>query len=180
MYAYPEDEPIHSEEFFRLIWFSTNTSIVGPDGLSSILIKLGPSFLLDLMSAIVQKSFATDTVPDLRKSATGGPIPKHKTLRILSKEFQSIAIPSSALKLIEPILYSCLSPDLTILNDCFPFAHKKNRCTLNAVVSLRYSVCKGLSICLKSVRCIFLDYSFLSGSVPLHKHESFSCSASIL
>ena len=132
----------------------------------------------------MNKSVHDCLIPNAWRPVTVVPIPKKSTSNALTKRFRPIAITSSALKLAERAILSRLRTYLTVPHDSLQFAYKTNRSTLDAVSSVVHFISKSLDQSVKSVRCIFLDYSSAFDSVPrfslLKKLESFGCPISIL
>ena len=182
--GYSEVQPFSSEEIFRLLRTSKSKSSAGPDGLSPALLKYGAGPLTEVMKSIINESVNVCSIPNVWRPVTVVPIPKTSTCNILSKRFRPIAITSSALKLAERAILSRLRACINVPHDPFQFAYKTNRSTLDAVSSVVHFVAKSLDQSMKSVRCIFLDYSSAFDSVPrcslLHKLESFGCPTHIL
>ena len=182
--GFSEMQPFSTEEVFRLLRTSKPKSSAGPDGLSPALLKYGAGPLTEVMTSIVNESARVCYIPNVWRPATVVPIPKKSTSNILSKRFRPIAITSSALKIAERAILSRLRASIMIPDDPFQFAYKAKRSTLDAVSCVVHFVTKSLDQSMKSVRCIFLDYSSAFDSVPrfslLHKLESFGCPMHIL
>ena len=179
-----EVDEFNNEDIYKLLRSSKTSSAAGPDGLSPDLLKYGAGPLTEAMTFIVNKSMSTCTIPDCWRPVTVIPLPKNTKSNVLSKRYRPIALTSSALKLTEKAILSRLQSHMYVPPDPFQFAYKANRSTLDAVSSLIHFISKSLNNSVKSVRCVFLDYSSAFDSVPrsqlLSKLQSFNCPRQLL
>ena len=176
--------PFSNEEIFKLLRSFKPSSSAGPDGLSPAFLKFGAASLTSMMTSLINESLSSQMIPDSWRPVTIIPIPKASSSTVLAKRFRPIALTSVVLKLTEKAILSRLQSLVTLPHDPLQFAYKPNRSTLDAVSTLVHYISKSLNSSVKSVRCVFLDYSSAFDSVSrsslLFKLESFGTPRQLL
>ena len=112
-----------------------NTMSSGPDGIPNRLLKCVKSYILEPLTAIINKSILTGRFPAIWKESKVVPVPKGGC-KLSVNNYRPIALTSTLGKVLEAVVYNQFHPHLETLLPENMFGFRRSKGTQEAVVNI--------------------------------------------
>ncbi|XP_072543920.1 uncharacterized protein [Salminus brasiliensis] len=130
----------------------------GPDGISTRVLKVCATQLCGILQHLFNLSLKQEKVPVLWKTLCLVPVPKKSTTSSLN-DYRPVALTSHVMKVLERIMLTHLSPQVSPFLDPLQFAYQQQVGVDDAIIYLLQKVHAHLDHNNSSVRITFFDFS---------------------
>jgi hypothetical protein len=146
-----------------------STKAAGPDGIPARVLKACCEELAEIYAFIFNKSFSTQTVPDLWKCSCIIPVPKRPVVSCMN-DLRPVALTSIPMKVCERLFKKSLSQYVTGMLDPLQFAYQSQRSCSDAILVVLESLYSHLERTSSgnSARVMFFDFSSAFNTIQPH------------